>query len=149
MAQFSKGFTLIELLIVIGILVVLVAASLIAINPFRQFAQANDANRQAGITSLINAVYQNVIDNRGAFACATAIPTVATVMGSATTSGQYNICSCIVPNYMGALPFDPQTGSYTSCTTYNTAYTILRDATTGRITIAAPAAQLSTISITR
>lgn len=40
----NKGFTLIELLVVIGILAVLLAITLIAINPQRQFAQAKTHN---------------------------------------------------------------------------------------------------------
>ncbi|MDQ5951176.1 MAG: hypothetical protein QG639_453, partial [Patescibacteria group bacterium] len=38
----KHGFTLIELLVVIGILAVLLAITLVAINPARQFAQANN-----------------------------------------------------------------------------------------------------------
>lgn len=148
MSKSLRGFTLIELLIVIGILVILMASALVAINPFKQFAQANDANRWSGVTTLMNAVYQNVIDNRGTFLCAAGgIPTATTTMTSDT--GGYNICSCLAPTYLGAMPYDPQTGSYTDCTDYDTGYTILRDATTGRITIEAPSAQNSTIKITR
>lgn len=148
MRKNKRGFTLIELLIVIGILAVLMGVTIAAINPFRQFAQANDANRWSGVTTIMNAIYQNVVDNRGTFTCAAGtIPTTSTTMGSDT--GQYNICSCLVPTYLGTLPVDPQAGSYTSCTTYNTGYNIVRDATTGRITIFAPSAQLGTIQITR
>jgi len=144
----QKGFTLIELLIVIGILVVLMGASLVAINPFKQFAQANDANRWSGLTTLMNAIYQNVIDNRGVFSCAAgSVPATATTMGSGT--GQYDICNCVVPTYVGAMPYDPQNGSYTDCTSYDTNYDISRDATTGRITVSAPSAQLGTIQVTR
>jgi len=150
MKKTLKGFTLIELLIVIGILVVLMAGALVAINPFQQFAQANDANRWSGVTTIMNAVYQNVIDNQGTFTCAAgAIPTVATIMGSDTVGGEYDICSCLVTDYVGAMPSDPQTGSYTSCTVYSTGYDILRDSTTGRVTISASDAQTGTIQITR
>lgn len=144
----NKGFTLIELLIVIGILVILATASLVAINPFRQFAQANDANRWSGVTTVMNAIYQNVIDNRGTFTCAAgSIPATTTVLGSAV--GQYDICGCLVPDYLGSLPYDPQIGNYASCSSYDTAYEIFRDAITGRVTIAAPTAQLGTIEVTR
>lgn len=143
----GAGFTLIELLIVIGILMILMAGALIAINPFRQFAQANDANRWNGVTTIMNAVYQNVVDNRGAFNCAAAIPSATTTMGSGV--GQYDICLCLVPTYIGAMPYDPQNGNYTDCTSYDTGYDIYRNPTTGRVTILAPSAQTGTIQITR
>ncbi len=143
----SAGFTLIELLIVIGILMILMAGALIAINPFRQFAQANDDNRWNGVTTIMNAVYQNVIDNRGTFDCALYFPNATTTMGSGV--GQYNICPCLVPTYIGAMPRDPQNGNYTDCTSYDTGYDIYRDSITGRVTILASSAQTGTIQITR
>lgn len=150
----KKGFTLIELLLVIGILVILMAATIVAINPFRQFALANNANRWSGTTTIMNAVYQNVVDNAGTFnssGCAGDLPATATIMGSGT--GQYDICGCLVPTYLSTMPYDPQAGSYTACTTYDTGYNISRDATTGRVTICAPTTQVppetATICLTR
>ena len=54
----QKGFTLIELLVVIGILAILLAITLIAINPARQFGQANDTKRRSDATQILNAVGQ-------------------------------------------------------------------------------------------
>lgn len=148
---FSRGFTLIEILIVIALIAILAGAVIIALNPGRQFSQSRNSTRQTHVTSILNAVQQNAADNQGNFSCAAgAIPAAATAMQSA--AGGYNICSCLVTNYVSALPFDPSaTGAhYTSCADYTTGYNISRDAATGRITIAAPSAELGqTIAVTR
>ncbi|MEK9182575.1 MAG: hypothetical protein AAB809_00680, partial [Patescibacteria group bacterium] len=53
-------------------------------------------------------------------------------------------------DYLKVLPVDPQNGSWTSPTVYNTDYTVLLvSATTGQVTIAAPSAEGITISVTR
>jgi prepilin-type N-terminal cleavage/methylation domain-containing protein len=155
-----KGFTLIELLVVIGIIVILMTAALIAINPFKQFAMANNASRWSGVTTMMNAISQRMVDGRGAFKCTptgaviTDCPatgdTVPTTATNIANSGGYNICDCLVDEYVATMPYDPQTGSYTSCTTYDSQYSISCSTANGRITISAPDAQLSeTILITR
>lgn len=142
----KKGFTLIELLIVIGIISVLMAIAIIAVNPAAQFAKANDAARWAGVNTILNAVSQNIIDGRGIWTCATDLLSTATTMASTG----FDICSCLVTDYIGALPVDPDTsvGSYTDCSTYNTGYEIKQ--VSGRVTVSAPEAQGGTpISVTR
>ena len=61
----NSGFTLIELLVVIGILAILLSIVLIAINPARQFGQANDTKRQSAVTQILNAVGAYAADNKG------------------------------------------------------------------------------------
>ncbi len=139
----QQGFTLIELLVSIGIIAILSAVALVAINPARQFAQARNSQRVSNTNAILNAIGQNMVENRGKFVCpAGEIPSVATTMAS---SGGYDIASCLVSNYLSSMPFDPatETAHYTSNADYATDYTVRRDATTGRIFITAPSAELT------
>lgn len=140
------GFTLIEILIVIGIIAVLATIVLVAVNPSRQFSQANNAHRSSDINALLNAVGQYIVDNKGV------IPAAITTTAQDISNGGADICSAIMPTYIPSLPQDPKSNGgalITSCTTYNSNYTIKKDAD-GRITVAAPDAELSaTISVTR
>lgn len=142
----QKGFTLIELLVVIGILSVLLAITIFAINPSRQFAQANNTQRRSDVSAILNAVSQYAADNKGALP--PAISSTSTVVSNSGT----NICNDLVPVYLAAMPVDPTAGSYTSCATYNTGYNIVKTATTSgsRVTVTAPAAELNqTITVIR
>ena len=84
-----NGFTLIELLVVIGILAVLLAITLIAINPARQFSQANNTKRSSDVNAILNAVDQYAADHKGALPGN--IPQAAAVIGSGT--GQVDLCT--------------------------------------------------------
>ena len=148
-ARGVKGFTLIELLVVIGILAVLLAITLIAINPARQFSQANNTKRSSDVNAILNGVGQYAADNQGNLS---ALGITATASAIADTG--VNICDDLVPQYIAALPVDPLTNngtSITDCTAaYTTGYTISQSATDNRITVNAPDAELNeTISITR
>lgn len=141
----SKGFTLIELLVVIGILAVLLTLVLAAINPARQFAQANNTKRRSDVNALLNAIHQYAADNKGALP--TGITTDALDVKSA--GGGADICTALVTTYIASMPVDPTTGSYTDCTTYDSKYTVIKLAN-GRVTIAAPDAEISeSINVTR
>lgn len=151
-----RGFTLVELLVVIGILAVLLAITLIAINPARQFMQANDTKRRSDVTAILNAVSQYMADNHGELPTdMPAADTVETIGGDTAT--QANICADIVPLYLAALPVDPLTNNGTAVTeagcaaAYNTNYTIEVSGANNRITVSAPATQLAAtpISVTR
>lgn len=148
----SRGFTLIELLVVIGILAVLLAITLVAINPSRQFSQANNTKRSSDVNAILNAINQYAADNRGALPAGIPDTTAGPgVIGSATV----NICAALVTKYLAALPVDPLTNNgtpVTDCTAaYNTNYTVVKSTSDNRITVAAPATELgiSVISVTR
>ena len=153
----AKGFTLIELLVVIAILAVLLSITLIAINPARQFAQANNTQRRSDVSTLLNAINQYMIDNNGdtptgVSACTSSAP--CTLSNDSGIAGRLDICSALVSQYVAALPVDPTDGtgspvSDCSTGTYNTGYTIYRGSD-NRLTVAAPGAELSeTIQVTR
>ena len=148
-----KGFTLIELLVVIGILAILLAITLIAINPARQFAQSNNTKRSSDVNAILNAVGQYAADNNGTLPAGIPDTTAgAAVIGDGV--GQVDICASLVTQYLAALPVDPLTNNgtpVTDCTAaYVTNYTIVRSTTDNRITVTAPAAELgATISVTR
>ena len=133
------GFTLIELLVVIGIFAILAGIVIIAINPARQFAQARNVQRESNVETILNAIGQNMVDNKGvaitAATCSgigTAIPAdPSPALHIGTNSGLVDL-SCLVPTYIASsIPFDPDAGSSS-----DTEYTI--QATSSRYVICAP-----------
>lgn len=152
----QKGFTLIELLVVIGILAVLLAITLIAINPARQFAQANNTKRSSDVNAILNAVGQYAADNHGSLPagltanCSAAACDITGVVAA----GNIDLCPALVTSYLAALPVDPLTNNGTPVSTCNATYvagyTIQVSAADNRVTVTAPAAELSqVISVTR
>lgn len=146
----SNGFTLIETLISLGIITVITVAAIVILDPARQFAKSRNTERWSDVNVILNAIGQNTVDNRGTFSCSSgAIPTSTARIASSTG---YNIAPCLVTTYLSALPFDPATSGakWKSVTDYDTAYSILRNATTGRVTVSAPAAEVGeSVSVTR
>lgn len=149
----SLGFTLIELLVVIGILAILLAITLIAINPARQFQQSNNAKRSSDVNAILNSINQYMADNKGSLPPGVWSDTAQTIQSTAWNS----FCTTLLTLYIAALPTDPLTNNGTPVTAtdcagtgaWNTGYTIATT-TNNRLTVAAPAAELSaTINVTR
>ncbi|HSW80195.1 MAG TPA: type II secretion system protein [Candidatus Saccharimonadales bacterium] len=61
----DKGFTLIELLVVIGVLGILLAITLIAINPNKHFQDARNTQRSSNVGEFLNAIYEYESANTG------------------------------------------------------------------------------------
>lgn len=144
--QKKQGFTLIELLVVIGILAILLSIVLVAINPVRQFSLANNTKRRSDVNQILNAINQYAADNNGT------LPAAITTTSQDISNSASNICSALVPTYIAQIPFDPQTGSYTDCTTYSSGYRVVKTSTASasRVTVTAPSAELgTTITVTR
>ena len=139
----NQGFTLIEILVVIGIIAILAAVVLIAINPARQFAQGRDSQRISNVNSILNAIGQRIADCKGTFegSCGTpavvcpTLPTTPTLIGT-------TLDTCLAPTYMTAVPTDPKPGTAGGYRAWQP--------TGGRITVDAPAAEINPpISVTR
>ena len=145
----NKGFTLIEILVVIGIIAILAAIVIIAINPAKQFAQARNTQRTANVNAILNAVGQRIADNKGTFEGSygwltngadgikgnyddtysyycdkilTGAPITSDNGTKVTSTGVYvstGHLGCLVPTYIPTLPTDPKWVSGT-----DTLYTI-------------------------
>lgn len=163
MNKFTKrgGFTLIELLLVIGIIAILAAIVIVAINPTKQLADARNAQRRSDVTTILNALYQYSIDHTGNFPNGTMTGTTSyQVCNTSKNPSATEICNAagalananfevLVPTYLVAIPVDPRLVNPTSATATGASYTVAKDAN-GRITVSAPGAENSTtISVTR
>ena len=126
-----RGFTLIELLLVIGIISILAAIILVAVDPPKRFAQSRDARRSAEVYSILNAVLNYISDNVGALptgldsdsATAQVIGTGSACNVGCTPAGT-TLTSCLdlgatavslVDEYIARMPVDPRgtNGTYT------------------------------------
>jgi prepilin-type N-terminal cleavage/methylation domain-containing protein len=121
----NQGFTLVELLVVIGIIVILFAVILVAIDPAQRLQQARDAVRQADTRDILESLQLYVVDNDGILTGLDIDTNAATFeqIGTATTgcdtgcTAQTTIADCsdltstLVDGYLSAIPMDPSSGT--------------------------------------
>jgi prepilin-type N-terminal cleavage/methylation domain-containing protein len=135
----KKGFTLIEVLLVIAILAILAAVVIVAINPAKQFGEAQNAQRRSDVRAILDAVHQYSIDNYGS------LPSEEIPAGSSCIDDGAEIClpniSCdgvsldaLVSDavYLTNIPTDPS-----SATDVGSGYYIFQNGS-GRIGVCAP-----------
>jgi prepilin-type N-terminal cleavage/methylation domain-containing protein len=156
----QKGFTLLEVLLVVAIIAILAGIVIIAINPNKQLADTRNSQRQADVTTILNGVYQYIVDSNGTVpstittsaleickssvldaTCAGASPVLVGLSGTVTLNSKY----------LASMPIDPSCPTGCHASGNGTGYRITKDATTNRITVNAPnaVADGKTISVTR
>ncbi|MDP2587360.1 MAG: prepilin-type N-terminal cleavage/methylation domain-containing protein [bacterium] len=143
----QPGFTLLEVLLVIAIIAILAAIVIVAINPSKQLSDSRDAGRRADVNTIINAVYQYSIDNDGDIPSGITgtLTEICTTTGAAcVTAGAVDLGVLFASEtYLVAIPEDPQ------CTTADSSCYEISQSVNGRITVSAPDAENSTISVIR
>ena len=150
----SRGFTLIEIMVVIGIIAVLAAIVLVAVNPARQFKLARDTQRTSNVNAILNAIGQNISEHKGSLSCGSNVMSIpqstSTITSSTTMANHIDLAPCLVPDYIASLPYDPAstTAHYEDVSDYYTGYQVLSDSN-GRITVSAYGELTPMISVIR
>ena len=144
--QNGKGFTLLEILLVVAAIAILAGIVIVAINPGKQLGDTRNAQRQSNVNTILNAVYQYSIDNKGNLPAS--ITTTATEIcktgGTCTGLADLSVLT-LNEKYLTAIPSDPNG----TCNANGVCYEISKSAN-GRITVTAPdAEQGATRRVTR
>jgi type IV pilus assembly protein PilA len=148
----KSGFTLIEMLVVITILSIFAVIVYAALNPAQRIKDSKDAKRSSDIDTILTAVHEYIIDNRGTLpsGLSTTEQQIGTMSTGCTINGGAGRCntgsnSCYdlasaIPGYIASNPIDPKTGASSSATGYTIVST-----STGIVTIKACNTDTSTM----
>ena len=125
-----RGFTLIELLLVIGIIAVLAVVVFVALDPSKRFRDARDARRVQDVQSILTAVHESIVDNKGTLPTGLTVGMNESQIGSDTSGCGIVVGGCSVANtgdcvnltaplakYLKSIPTDPAGGT-TNLTKY-------------------------------
>lgn len=155
--QIRNGFTLIELLLVMAIIAVLAVVVFAALNPAQRFRDSRDARRFTDSETLLTAIHEYIVDNRGAFPSGLSAGMAETQIGtagsgcavstggcSASPSACVNLTTTLA-SYLASIPSDPSLASDSATTNYS-----VRVNPSGIVTIRACGTEGSTqISVSR
>jgi prepilin-type N-terminal cleavage/methylation domain-containing protein len=131
-----SGFSLIEILIVVGLILILAAITIVAINPAKHFRDTRNSQRSADVSEMLNAVTQFTSEEGRTLADLGSIPLCedGVTPASIGTSG-VDLDASLVDEFIVEIPKDPTNG-----TDADTGYTICQT-DGGRVEIAAPRAE--------
>lgn len=140
----EEGFTLLEILLVVAAIAVLAGITIVAINPAKQLGETRNAERRAGVNTILNAVQQYAIDNDGVLPSDIPTSEAEICEDSVASCGTLVDLSVLTEDeeYLVDLPTDPQCPAV--CDTDGIGYTIYKSAN-GRVTVSAPDAELDDI----
>lgn len=144
----NSGFTLIELLIVITIITALAVAVFAALNPAQRLKDARDARRTSDVDTLLTAIHQSIVDNKGTYPAGLSAGMVETQIGTSTgtpscviSTGGCSVAAtaCVdltspLAKYLKTIPVDPSGG--TTYSSIKTGYSVIVD-TNGLVTVRA------------
>jgi len=108
----KDGFTYVELLIVVGIMIIFGVFFVMAVDPVGKIKAQRDSQRESDINSVLLSVEQKIRNDRGWDCLFGPLPQDKfTAIG--TGPGEYDLYSCLMPNYLSKYLVDPKEGSIT------------------------------------
>src|SRR5438046_1414103 len=89
----ESGFTLIELLIVIVVIAALAVTVFVALNPVKRTQDAREARRTSDVETILTAIHEYIVDNKGALPGTLTTGTTLTMLGTGAscTLGATNV----------------------------------------------------------
>lgn len=115
----KKGFTLIELLVVIAIIGLLSTLAVVALSSAR--TKSRDAKRLSDLKQVQTALELYFTDNNGYPSGSSA--TLGSTNYKCLNSSGFGVVGCSSP-YMGSVPSDPRSGTYSYTSAASTTYAI-------------------------
>lgn len=132
----KKGFTLIELLVVMAIIAALAVVIFVALNPVQRLKDARDSKRISDVESILTAIHQSIVDNKGTLPTGLSTSMFETQIGTsgsgctlATGGCAATASACVdlsspLSRYLKSVPIDPTTSTYSSS---KTGYSVVVD----------------------